>query len=79
MTDPRWGKQTELAITNFPIAGRPLDVRVARALAASSGAAASISLQLAMGRVYVRPARWSLDNSGGVGDCVAIPSLGEAP
>ena len=30
---PLWGKQTELAIGNFPIAHRPLDVRVAHALA----------------------------------------------
>ena len=28
-----WGKQTDLAIGNFPIANRPLDVRLARALA----------------------------------------------
>src|SRR4051794_36957658 len=28
-----WGPQTELAVGNFPIARRPLDVRVAKALA----------------------------------------------
>jgi fumarate hydratase, class II len=32
-SDPLWGKQTDLAIGNFPIANRPLDTRVARALA----------------------------------------------
>ena len=53
--------------------------KVARALAASSGAAASISLQLAMGGVYdPGGTNSSLDNSGVVGDCVAIPSWGSA-
>ena len=31
--EPLWGPQTALAIDNFPIAGRPLDVRVAHELA----------------------------------------------
>ncbi|MEJ7722138.1 MAG: lyase family protein [Ilumatobacteraceae bacterium] len=30
---PLWGTQTSLAIDNFPISGRPLDVRVVHALA----------------------------------------------
>ena len=46
MTDPRWGTQTELAIANFPIAGRPLDVRVARALAAIKRHAARVNAGL---------------------------------
>ncbi len=46
MTEPRWGTQTELAITNFPIAGRPLDVRVARALAAIKRHAARVNAGL---------------------------------
>ena len=40
-----------------------------------SGAAASMSLQLAMAS-SLRIRNESLDNSGGVGDCVAIPSRG---
>ena len=43
MTEPRWGTQTELAIANFPIAGRPLDVRVARALATIKRHAARVN------------------------------------
>ena len=65
------------------IRGEPSRRRVARtlclwaskaalALAASSGADASISPQLAM-RMSLR----TLDKSGVVGDCVAIPSRGE--
>jgi fumarate hydratase, class II len=48
MTDPRWGTQTELAIANFPIAGRPLDVRVARALSAIKRHAARVNAGLAV-------------------------------
>ena len=43
---PLWGKQTELAIGNFPIAERPLDVRVARALATIKRHAAVVNLRL---------------------------------
>jgi fumarate hydratase class II len=41
-----WGKQTELAIGNFPIANRPLDVRLAHALATIKRHAAVVNLQL---------------------------------
>ena len=41
-----WGKQTELAIGNFPIAKRPLDVRVAHALATIKRHAANVNLRL---------------------------------
>jgi fumarate hydratase class II len=41
-----WGKQTELAIGNFPIAKRPLDVRVARALATIKRHAAGVNVRL---------------------------------
>ena len=41
-----WGKQTELAIGNFPIADRPLDVRVAHALATIKRHAAVVNLRL---------------------------------
>jgi fumarate hydratase class II len=43
---PLWGKQTELAIGNFPIAKRPLDVRVAHALATIKRHAAVVNLRL---------------------------------
>ena len=43
---PLWGKQTELAIGNFPIAHRPLDVRVAHALATIKRHAAVVNLRL---------------------------------
>ena len=45
-TTPLWGKQTDLAIDNFPIANRPLDVRVARALATIKRHAAVVNLRL---------------------------------
>jgi fumarate hydratase class II len=41
-----WGKQTELAIGNFPIARRPLDVRVAHALALIKRHAARVNAEL---------------------------------
>jgi fumarate hydratase class II len=44
--DPLWGTQTELAIANFPIAGRPLDVRVARALCTIKRHAATVNASL---------------------------------
>jgi fumarate hydratase class II len=43
---PLWGTQTELAIGNFPIAHRPLDVRVAHALAAIKRHAALVNARL---------------------------------
>jgi fumarate hydratase class II len=43
---PLWGAQTELAIGNFPIAHRPLDVRVAHALAAIKRHAAVVNASL---------------------------------
>ena len=44
--DQLWGRQTELAIGNFPIAHRPLDVRVAHALAAIKRHAAVVNASL---------------------------------
>jgi hypothetical protein len=49
--------------------------KAALARPASSGAAASISFQLAMAS-SLRIRNESLDNCGGVGDGVAIPSRG---
>jgi fumarate hydratase class II len=46
MAEHLWGKQTDLAIANFPIAGRPLDVRVAHALAAIKRHAAAVNAGL---------------------------------
>jgi fumarate hydratase, class II len=48
MSEPErlWGRQTELAIGNFPIAKRPLDVRIARALATIKRHAATLNAQL---------------------------------
>jgi fumarate hydratase class II len=43
---PLWGKQTELARSNFPIANRPLDPRIARALAAIKRHAAAVNAEL---------------------------------
>ncbi len=44
--EPLWGTQTELAVVNFPIAGRPLDRRVAHALAAIKRHAAIVNARL---------------------------------
>jgi fumarate hydratase, class II len=44
--DALWGTQTELAIANFPIARRPLDVRVARALCTIKRHAATVNATL---------------------------------
>jgi fumarate hydratase class II len=41
-----WGTQTDLAVGNFPIAHRPLDVRVARALATIKRHAAAVNASL---------------------------------
>lgn len=43
---PLWGAQTSLAIENFPIAHRPLDVRVVRALALIKCHAAQVNAAL---------------------------------
>jgi fumarate hydratase class II len=45
-SQPLWGTQTELAIGNFPIARRPLDVRVAHALALIKRHAAHVNAAL---------------------------------
>ena len=42
-----WGTQTQLAITNFPISGRPVDPRLLRALARIKSAAATVNGALA--------------------------------
>jgi fumarate hydratase class II len=47
----RWGRQTELAIGNFPIARRPLDVRLAHALATIKRHAAAVNASLGAGGV----------------------------
>jgi fumarate hydratase class II len=45
--DALWGTQTQLAITNFPISGRPFDPRLLRAIARIKGAAAMVNGALA--------------------------------
>jgi fumarate hydratase class II len=42
----RWGRQTELAVANFPVAGRALDVRVSHALARIKRHAAAVNAEL---------------------------------
>ena len=42
-TDVAWGPQTQLAIANFPISGRPVDPRLLRALAQIKAAAAVVN------------------------------------
>ena len=53
---PLWGKQTDLAIGNFPIARRPLDVRVAHALATIKRHAATVNATLGVPGVDERVA-----------------------
>jgi len=48
---PLWGRQTELAIANFPIANRPLDVRIAHALALIKRHAAAVNARLGVSGV----------------------------
>jgi len=43
---PLWGTQTSLAIDNFPISGRPLDVRVVHALAMIKRHAAKVNAEM---------------------------------
>jgi fumarate hydratase class II len=45
--DALWGTQTQLAIANFPISGRPVDPRLLRAIARIKGAAAAVNGALA--------------------------------
>jgi fumarate hydratase, class II len=54
--NPLWGTQTELAISNFPIAGRPLGVRVARALCTIKRHAATVNATLGVPGVDERVA-----------------------
>ena len=42
----RWGAQTQRAVENFPISGRPLDPALVTALALIKGAAAEVNAQL---------------------------------
>jgi fumarate hydratase class II len=51
-----WGAQTELALVNFPIAGRPLDGRVALALCSIKRHAASVNASLGVAGVDERVA-----------------------
>jgi fumarate hydratase, class II len=51
-----WGAQTELAVANFPISGRPLDVRVALALCAIKRHAAVVNATLGVPGVDERVA-----------------------
>jgi fumarate hydratase class II len=47
MSEPRrWGAQTDLAVANFPVSGRPLDVRVVHALATVKRHAALVNARL---------------------------------
>ena len=45
-TDVRqlWGKETALALENFPVSGRPLPIEVVRALAAIKAEAAAVNV-----------------------------------
>jgi fumarate hydratase class II len=45
--DALWGAQTQRAVENFPISGRPVDPRIIRALALIKGAAAKVNAALA--------------------------------
>lgn len=46
---PLWGEQTALAVANFPISGRPLDLAVVRALALVKRHAAAVNVSLGGG------------------------------
>src|SRR4051812_25371372 len=65
-----WGRQTELAVENFPIARRPLDVRVARALAAIKRHAAVVNAELGVPGV-------SADFAAAIGDAARRVERGE--
>ena len=49
--DPLWGKQTDLAVRNFPVARRPLHTHVAKSLAAVKRHAASVNASLGVSGV----------------------------
>ena len=42
----KWGAQTQRAVENFPISGRPIDARLVRALALLKGEAARVNASL---------------------------------
>jgi fumarate hydratase class II len=44
--EPLWGKETTLAIANFPVSGRPLPIEVIHALAAIKAEAAAVNVEL---------------------------------
>jgi len=66
-----WGPQTQLAITNFPISGRPVDPRLLRALARIKAAAGTVNgalaevpgVDAAMGRVIAEVANEIADGA----------------
>ena len=43
---PLWGKETALALDNFPVSGRPLPIEVIHALAAIKAEAAAVNVEL---------------------------------
>ena len=66
-----WGKQTDLAIGNFPIAHRPLDVRLARALAMIKRHAAVVNA------VARRPRARRATSPAAIGDAARRVEAGE--
>ena len=70
-TEVAWGTQTQLAIANFPISGRPVDPRLIRALARIKAAAGTVNGALAevpavdapMGRAIAEVATESADGA----------------
>jgi fumarate hydratase, class II len=67
-----WGAQTDLAVANFPISGRPLDVRVALALCAIKRHAASVNASLGVAGVDERVA-------GAIAEAARRVEAGEVP
>ena len=65
-----WGKQTELAVGNFPIAHRPIDVRLAKALAMIKRHAAIVNASLGVPGV-------SSAVAGAIGDAAQRVEAGE--
>ena len=65
-----WGKQTELAVGNFPIAHRPIDVRLAKALAVIKRHAAAVNAALGVPGVDSTVA-------GAIGDAARRVEAGE--
>jgi fumarate hydratase class II len=66
--DARYGAQTQRAVDNFPISGRPIDRELIGALAALKGAAAMVNA-----RLKVIPK----DMAGAIHDAAAEVSRGE--